>query len=210
MLLCGVWQATSNHMDKARQPLLIGAVAVLAAFTVWITWLAKRLESGQPSGTQARLRMRQPAPDFSLMGLDGRTVTLSEFKGQKKVVVSFWSSSSLPCRRELASLRSMYKRQDELGFAILTVNVDTDARAAERYAKEQQLPFSVLLDPSRQAARAFGVEVVPSLFVIDKRGIVAYSTRGLSPMLETSMPTLLQTIDKLPARGGFPPDAGRN
>ena len=197
-------------MDKARRPLLIGAVAVLAAFTVWITWLAKRLESQQPSGNQARLLMRQPAPDLLLKSLDGRSVGLSEFKGQKKVVVSFWSSSSRPCRMELASLRSLYKRQDELGFAILAVNVDADANAAARYAKEQQLPFPVLLDPSRQAAKAFGVQAVPSLFLIDKRGIVVRSTRGLTPMLETSVPSFFQAIDKFPMRGGSPFDAGRN
>jgi peroxiredoxin len=197
-------------MDKTRQPLLIGAVAVLAVFTVWITWLAKRMESQQPGGTQARLLMRQPAPDLPLKSLDGRPVSLAEFKGQKKVIVAFWSSSSRPCRMELASLRALYKRQDELGFTILSVNVDTDTSAAERYAKEQQLPFPVLLDPSRQAAKAFGVQVIPSLFVIDKSGIVVLVTRGLTPMLETTLPSLLRAPGRSPMRGGPPFDAGRN
>jgi peroxiredoxin len=197
-------------MDRARRPLLIGAVVVLAAFTVWITWLAKRMESQQPSGNQARLLMRQPAPDLLLKSLDGRSINLSEFKGQKKVVVSFWSSSSRPCRMELASLRSLYKRQEELGFVILSVNVDSDASAAERYVREQQLPFPFLLDPSRQAAIAFGVQVIPSLFVIDKLGIVVRSTRGLTPMLETTLPALLQAPGRSPMRGGPPFDAGRN
>jgi peroxiredoxin len=186
---------------------VIGAVVLLAAFTVWITWLAKGLES-QPSGTPARLLMRQPAPDLSLKSLDGRPVSLSEFKGQKKVVLSFWSSSSRPCRMELAALRSLYKRQDELGIAILTVSVDADVNAAGQYAKEQQLPFPVLLDPSRQAAQAYGVQVVPSLFLIDKRGIVVRSTPGATPMLESSVPSFFQMIEKFPGRGAF--DAGRN
>ena len=96
-----------NRMDKVRRSLAVGAVAGLAAFTLWITWLAKGLESQQPGGTQARLLMRQPAPELLLKSLDGRPVSLSEFKGQKKVVVSFWSSSSRPCRMELAALRSL-------------------------------------------------------------------------------------------------------
>jgi peroxiredoxin len=197
-------------MDKAGRPLLIGAVAVLAVFTVWITWLAKKLESQQQGGTQARLVMRQSAPDLPLKSLDGRQVSLAGFKGQKKVIVAFWSSSSRPCRMELASLRAAYKRQDELGFVILSVNVDTGTSAAERYAKEQQLPFPVLLDPSRQVAKAFGVQVIPSLFVIDKSGIVVRSTRGLTPMLEATLPALLQAPGRFPMRGGPPLDAGRN
>jgi peroxiredoxin len=200
-------------VEEVKKPLsyvrgsVIGAVVLLAAFTVWITWLAKGLES-QPSGTPARLLMRQPAPDLSLKSLDGRPVSLSEFKGQKKVVLSFWSSSSRPCRMELAALRSLYKRQDELGIAILTVSVDADVNAAGQYAREQQLPFPVLLDPSRQAAHAYGVQVVPSLFLIDKRGIVVRSTPGVTPMLETSVPSFFQMIEKFPGRGAF--DAGRN
>jgi peroxiredoxin len=193
-----------------QRALVIGAMVGLAAFTVWLTWLAKGLESQQSNGTQARLLMQQPAPELPLKSLDGRPVGRSVFKGKKNVVLSFWSSSSRPCRMELAALRSLYKRQDELGFAILTVSVDADVNAAGQYAKEQQLPFPVLLDPSRQAAHAYGVQVVPSLFLIDKRGIVVRSTAGATPMLESSVPSSFQMNEKFPGRGGSPFDAGRN
>jgi len=183
---------------------------MFAAFTVWITWQAKRLESQQPGGSQARLAARRQAPELSLKDLSGQIVKLSDFEGQKNVILSFWTTWSKPCRLEMANLRSLYEQREKLNLEILAVNLDSEAGAAGRFAKEEKLAFTVLLDPTRETARAFGVEVIPSLFLVDKRGRIMPVGRGLSPGIARSLPMMLEMMDRPPARGMLRPNVPSN
>jgi peroxiredoxin len=197
-------------MDKAKRVFLICAVAGFAGLTVWVTWLAKRLDSQQPDGSPLRMAARRQAPDLALRDLNGQLVRLSDFKGQKNVILSFWASWSKPCRLEMPNLRSLYEQKQKLNIEILAVNFDPEASAAERFTKEQKLTFPVLLDPSRETAKTFGVQVVPSLFLVDKRGIIRPIGRGLSPGLAMSLPMMLEQIERAPARGMNRPYAPSN
>lgn len=188
-------------MSKAKRVLLICAVAGFAGLTVWVAWLAKRLESQQPGGSQSRMAARRQAPDLALRDLNGQFVRLSDFKGQKNVILSFWASWSKPCRLEMPDLRSLYEQRQKLNFEILAVNLDPEASAAEGFTKEQKLTFPVLLDPSRETAKTFGVQVIPSLFLVDKRGIIRPIGRGLSPGLGTMLPMILEQVERAPATG---------
>jgi peroxiredoxin len=197
-------------MGKGKRLLLICAVTGFAGLTVWVTWLAKRLDSQQPGGSQSRVAARRQAPDLALRDLNGQFVRLSDFKGQKNVLLSFWASWSKPCRLEMPNLRSLYEQKGKLNLEILAVNLDPDAGAAERFTTEQKLTFPVLLDPSRETAKTFGVQVIPSLFLIDKRGNMLQIGRGLNPGLATSLPMMLEAMDRGASRGMNRPYAPGN
>jgi peroxiredoxin len=173
-------------MRLKLSPVALLAIAVLAAFTVFITWRAKKLESAmRDRGEQPEL-INKAAPPFDLPALDGQRVSLADYHGKKKLVVSFWASWCGPCKMEMPVLREFYERQRKNTdkFELLAISIDDERAPAERFASEMKLPFPVLLDLHSQAAEAYGVESIPALFIIDEKGKVIYGHTGFDPSLE--------------------------
>src|SRR3954454_8278395 len=73
-----------------------------------------------------------PAPAFKLSGRGGKTIDLSQFKGQV-VMINFWASWCKPCRDEMPLLEDIYKKYKPMGFTMLAVNVEPDTKAADAW-----------------------------------------------------------------------------
>jgi peroxiredoxin len=181
---------TLNDAQAPVRPRLsataILGIAILAIFTVLLTWRASLLETAlQRQNDQPEL-VDKPAPDFSAFTLDGRTVSLADFRGQKKVVVAFWASWCGPCRLEMPTLIQFYKNNhsDSSDFEILAVSIDEDPKEAANFATAMKLNFPVLVDPRQKVANAYGVEGIPTMFVIDKDGKVIYGHAGYDATMQ--------------------------
>lgn len=195
---------------KPSPPQLLG-IAILAVFTLFITWKAKTLEKRLHEASDASALVNKKAGEFTLQGLDGQTVALADYRGKKKVVVSFWASWCGPCRRELPALAEFYKKhhKDDSNFEILAISIDEDRADAEEYASKAKLPFPVLWDPASKAADAYSVEAIPSMFVIDSNGTIVYGSTGLDMAMEVILATQLG-IDLKAKKPGAADDDGSN
>ena len=164
-------------------------IAILAAFTVLMIWRAEVLETTLEREREQPSLVDTLAPDFSASTIDGRTVSLADFHGQKKVVVAFWASWCGPCRLEMPALTKFYRSNHTASsdFEILAVSIDEDPKAVNDFATAQKLNFPVLLDPGQKMASAFDVDGIPTMFVIDKRGKITYGHVGFDMNMNFSL-----------------------
>ncbi len=185
------------------------AIGFLAAFTILLIWRASVLETRLIRESEEPALIDKPAPEFSAATLDGQTVSLADFRGQKNVVVSFWASWCGPCKLEMPALIKFYKtnHNPSSDFEILAISIDEDTKDATGFAAAQKLNFPVLLDPKQRVAKAYEVEGIPTLFVIDKTGKIIYGHQGFDMSMEYQLTRELGIKQKKPAEGASDGDA---
>lgn len=120
----------------------------------------------------------RPAPDFSLPGLDGTTVRLSDYRG-KIVLVNFWGSWCEPCKEETPALQSVYQKLRDQGLVIIGVDLRNQERSGpdgdadvRNFAGRYGVTYPIALDIAGETGRAFQVYVLPTSFFIDQTGTI--------------------------------------
>jgi peroxiredoxin len=118
------------------------------------------------------------APDFTLPDLEGRMISLSSFKG-KVVIVNIWATWCPPCVAEIPSLNKLYKMFKDEGLELLAVSVDEGGKSAvEKFIKNKNISFPVLLDPDGMVAGLYRTTGVPESFMVKKDGTIDNKIQG--------------------------------
>jgi cytochrome c biogenesis protein CcmG/thiol:disulfide interchange protein DsbE len=113
-----------------------------------------------------------PAPVFTFPGLDGKVVSLTDYKG-KVVFLNIWATWCLPCREEMPSMEKLYQQLKGEDFEILAISIDaTGAKAVGPFMKEYGLSFPALLDTGGTIQDLYGTTGIPESYVIGKEGFV--------------------------------------
>lgn len=122
------------------------------------------------------------SPDFQLQGLDGQTVSLSDFRG-KPVLINFWASWCGPCRFEMPFIQEIYEEEkwSDKGLVILAVNLGEDAATVEEFMKSNNVSFTALLDTREKVALEYNTRSIPTTFLIDGSGIIQDKVIGAFP-----------------------------
>lgn len=119
-----------------------------------------------------------PAPDFSLKAINGdATVNLKDFRG-KVVYLDFWASWCPPCLKSMPLLNKMRGRLKDEGVEVIGVNVDQDEGDALGFLKEHPVDFPILKDVDGKTPDSFGLQAMPTSYVIDRNGVVRYVHEG--------------------------------
>lgn len=96
----------------------------------------------------------------------------------KVVVLDFWASWCGPCRRSFPWLNDMHEKYEQDGLLIIGVNLDANIDDAEDFLDEIPADFRIYFDTDAKLATEYGVEAMPSSFVIDRDGEIRASHRG--------------------------------
>jgi len=127
---------------------------LLLAASAWSVLFAANLSA-------ADLMPGDPAPDFSLVGSDGKTYKLSDFKGKSAVVVAWFPKAFTGgCTTECKNMRAEGDKIKAYNAAYFTASVD-DAKLNADFAKSLDLDFPILSDPTRATAEAYGLLKAP-------------------------------------------------
>jgi len=117
-------------------------------------------------------------PTFELPGLEGGApVSLEEYRG-KVVYLDFWASWCGPCREAMPLYEAMYREIGSDRFEVLAINLDEEPQDALNFIARHPVSYPVLTDPAGSTAKAWGLKVMPTSFLLDSSGRVVREYPG--------------------------------
>ncbi len=169
--------------ERRRRVSLVIAVIAFAVFSVWIHYEVKFVLPPASGTVEALgdLAIGAPAPELAALDLDGRSVTLESMRGEKTVLIEFWATWCPPCRMVLGTLRRMEDALRAHNVEVLSVDAGEGAEQVRKFVEEEGSPFHVLLDPDSAVFARYGVVTLPTMFLVDKHGIIRWIHVGHMP-----------------------------
>jgi peroxiredoxin len=143
---------------------LLAALTALSAFDGW------SMGSRVPTvGMQAE--------DFSLIDLEGKSQSLSQYRG-KIVLVNFWATWCKSCTTEMPAMQASFGKLRDKGFVVLAINELEDDAKVREHIKQYGYTYPVLMDRDNKVANQFGVFGLPVSVFIDQEGRVQEYIKG--------------------------------
>jgi peroxiredoxin len=126
----------------------------------------------------------QNAINFSLKDLNGKETKLSDHIGEKIILINFWATWCLPCRKELPHLQRIHASYQDKEFIMLAISVDGPGTLAQvrSFINRNNYSFPVLLDTESKVVALYNPRVLlPYTILIDKDGKIYHVQQGYSP-----------------------------
>ncbi|MDI6849363.1 MAG: TlpA disulfide reductase family protein [Candidatus Saccharicenans sp.] len=135
-------------------------------------------ETGKSNQAVEPTAKAQPAPDFSVIGLDGQELSLASLKG-KVILVNFWATWCPPCRAEIPEFIEAYNELKDRGLEILGFSVD-DLPEAElkTFVTRAKMNYPVALVGQDIVAAFKPGQYIPTSIFIDRIGRLRYKHVG--------------------------------
>ncbi|TAN52419.1 MAG: TlpA family protein disulfide reductase [Methylococcaceae bacterium] len=118
-----------------------------------------------------------PAPNCKLKSLQQDALVDLNYQG-KVTYVDFWASWCGPCAQSMPFMNEMSQQLAGQGFNLVAVNMDENRQDAEAFLSKHPVSFSIVADIDGQCAGAFGVQAMPSSYLIDRHGKVRHVQLG--------------------------------
>jgi len=128
-----------------------------------------------------RRKSAKPAADFTLATLEGDSVQLSKLRG-KVVMIDFWATWCGPCVAELPNLVKLYQKYSaNPDVVFLSIDTNEPATAIKPFMEKNGYSFTVLIGNQTTVPQQYGVEAIPTKFLIDKNGKIQFKHIGGGP-----------------------------
>ncbi len=197
----------AEHEQSASQPagrhrpiglillLNVALAATLVSGFYLLRWYLDRGETSPPELARQAIRAGALAPDFTLPGLGGGDVRLSDYRGQV-VLVNFWATWCGPCRAEMPEIEQVYRAYHDAGFVAIGVNQLEPEPEVRTFVDEYQLTWIFALDQDGAVSERWGVLGIPQSYLIDREGKIVESWLG--PLSRQELEQELQRLGLRP------------
>ena len=145
--------------------------------------------------------VNDPAPDFKLKDLEGKTVTLANMKGTA-FVLDFWATWCGPCKKSFPGMQKavdFYKDDDNVKLLFVNTweRVDNKIKNAKDFIKKNKYSFHVLMDTENKAVTDYKVSGIPTKFIVDKNGHIRFKSVGFSGDTHKMFEEIIIMIDMI-------------
>ena len=119
-------------------------------------------------------------PNLKIKLLNGNTTTIHEMVEEGPLMIDFWATWCVPCKRVMKYLDQYHQDYEEQGFKVLMINQYTPRSLGKvkSYVVSQDYQFYVGLDPNKTIAKKLNGMVMPTLILVDKGGEVKWRHQG--------------------------------
>jgi len=135
-----------------------------------------------------RFGIGKEAPEIEGQDFDGQQIRLSDYRGQV-VLLNFWGTWCGPCMAKIPEERKLVERMAGKPFALIGINSDSDVTKVKRVAEKENITWRSFRDGGSRGpiARAWNVQDWPTLYILDRNGIIRYR--------DVWGPTLAEAVD---------------
>ena len=153
-------------------------MAKRAQHTIMATLLAGALLLGSALPAVAILQKGQPAPPLQGTTMSGEQVSLATYRGQV-LVVDFFATWCGPCKEAVPHLITLKEKYGRQGAQVLGLAVDDTPKALREFISTKRINYPVV-QSNEDLETEYGIRSLPTLFVINRKGIVAGRFQGIS------------------------------
>ena len=112
-------------------------------------------------------------------------------------MTNFWATWCGPCRQEMPLLEDIYKKYKPMGFTLVGVNVEPDAKDAEAWlSKQKPVSFPIAFDTESKVSKMYKVAGMPSTVFVDRKGNIRVMHKGYKPGDENFYLTQIRSMLK--------------
>ena len=134
--------------------------------------------------TELSFAQKKQMPKFNLKNIQGKMISSQNYKG-KVLLINFWATWCGPCKKEIHDLVKLKDNYGEKGFEIVSIAVSSGSpKDIGKFAKSMKMNYPVLIGDAK-VVRAFGdVSMLPTTFIVDKKGQIQHMLVGAEPYKE--------------------------
>jgi thiol-disulfide isomerase/thioredoxin len=168
----------NSRTDLIRQSALL--IAIAASLLLLSHPEARATESRDATNLASLFDLasdsKSPAIDFELPNLNGTTVRLSKFKGQRPVLIYFWATWCQYCSSVRPAVIKLREKTGPSEMEILAIDVggSDSLERVKRYQEGHPVSWPVLYDGEGKVARVYRVQGIPLFILVNKEGNIVY------------------------------------
>jgi len=117
-------------------------------------------------------------PDFRLPDLDKKEVKLTDILGKGPVLVDFWASWCVSCKKAIPALNQLAQKYDSLTVVLVSIDAPKDIDKAKSFLKSNNFKLISLFDSEKKLAKKLNVVNPPRTLILDKTGEIVLTHEG--------------------------------